>query len=83
MVVVYSAKVVYEALTAKCSLRDENMTVGKGWEECSFGTRTPLVQEETITDAAFERKYWKLAETSLRSECPYQYDAPSVGYPRI
>jgi hypothetical protein len=70
MVVVYSTKVVYEVSAAKCSLRNENMTAGKGWEECSLGARTPLVQEETITDAAFEQKYWKLGEASSRSECP-------------
>jgi hypothetical protein len=67
MVVVFSTKVEYEASAAKCSLRDENMTAGKGWEECSFGVRTPLVRQEKCTEAAFERKYWKLGQTSSRN----------------
>jgi hypothetical protein len=69
MVIVYSTKVVYEPSAAKCSLRALDYTVGKGWEQCSFGARTSLVQEETITSVAFEQKYWKLGETSPRSEC--------------
>jgi hypothetical protein len=68
MVVVYSTKVVYETSAAKCKLRHPNMTIGKGWEECSFDEQTTLVQEKKMTEADFERKYWKLGET-LRNEC--------------
>ena len=69
MVAVFLAKVVYEASAAKCSLRDPDYAAGKGWETCYFDARTSPVQEETITEVAFERKYWKLGETSSRNSC--------------
>jgi hypothetical protein len=70
MVVVFSTKVVYEASGTACSLRSQDMSNGKGWEECALSTRTPLVQQETITSAAFESKYWRLEEKPLQVECP-------------
>jgi hypothetical protein len=72
MVVVFSIKIVYEALGQKCFLRNMKWFLTPGWEHCTFAAQTPLVQEENISPADFERKYWKLGEpVSSRTWCPY------------
>jgi hypothetical protein len=67
MVSVLSTGIFYEAPEVKCRLREEDVTEKRGWEECSFGARNPVVQEEHITEAAFESKYWKLGKISVSS----------------